>query len=229
MRRADVLRVGGYDEAFAYGEDLTLFSQPIAQQVGTDGFRTTIRDLMTRAITRSDNTANDVLLWQAGGPEAVRAFTSFTGNSDGSVSFDDQDLLTLEPEDTRRAAVLVVTSDRGLAGAYSSNVIKEAERLVEKLKEEGKEVDLYVTGRKGEGYYKFRNRPVVQAWTGFSDQPTYDVAADIGETLIAAFLDDVVSTCQSLVTINRNELVVDTGDPTRTPVGRSGATEAAGR
>src|SRR5690606_36282709 len=86
-----------------------------------------------------------------------------------------------------RAAILVVTSDRGLAGAYSSSVLKEAERLVEKLKEEGKEVNLYVTGRKAEAYFKFRQRPVVQSWTGFSDQPTYDVAAEIGATLIDAF------------------------------------------
>jgi F-type H+-transporting ATPase subunit gamma len=96
--------------------------------------------------------------------------------------------LTTEPEDPKRAAVLVVTSDRGLAGAYSSSVIKEAERLVEKLKGEGKDVDLYTSGRKGEAYFKFRQREVVQAWTGFSDQPTYDVAAEIGATLIAAFL-----------------------------------------
>jgi F-type H+-transporting ATPase subunit gamma len=98
--------------------------------------------------------------------------------------------LTTEPEDPKRAAVLVVTSDRGLAGAYSSSVLKEAERLVEKLKEEGKSVDLYVSGRKGEAYFKFRQREVVQAWTGFSDQPTYDVAAEIGAALIAAFLAD---------------------------------------
>ena len=98
--------------------------------------------------------------------------------------------LTTEPENPKRAAVLVVTSDRGLAGAYSSNVLKESERLIEKLKAEGKEVDLYVTARKGEAYFKFRQRRVVQAWTGFSDQPTYDVAADIGATLIAAFLGD---------------------------------------
>ncbi|MEI2713695.1 MAG: F0F1 ATP synthase subunit gamma [Nocardioides sp.] len=96
--------------------------------------------------------------------------------------------LTTEPESPDRAAVLLVTSDRGLAGAYSSNVIKEAERLIERLKEEGKDVDLYVTGRKGEAYMKFRQRKVVQSWTGFSDQPTYDVAADIGKTLIEAFL-----------------------------------------
>jgi F-type H+-transporting ATPase subunit gamma len=98
--------------------------------------------------------------------------------------------LTTEPEDPKRAAVLVVTSDRGLAGAYSSSVIKEAERLVEKLKEEGKSVDLYTSGRKGEAYFKFRQRAIVQAWTGFSDQPTYDVAAEIGATLISAFLGE---------------------------------------
>ncbi|NYE37726.1 F-type H+-transporting ATPase subunit gamma [Nocardioides cavernae] len=96
--------------------------------------------------------------------------------------------LTLEPEDPKKAAVLIVTSDRGLAGAYSSSVIKEAERLVEKLKGEGKDVDLYTSGRKGEAYFKFRQRAVVQSWTGFSDQPTYDVAAEIGATLIEAFL-----------------------------------------
>ena len=98
--------------------------------------------------------------------------------------------LTVEPEDPKKAAVLIVTSDRGLAGAYSSSVIKEAERLVEKLKGEGKDVDLYTSGRKGEAYFKFRQRDVVQAWTGFSDQPTYDVAAEIGATLITAFLAD---------------------------------------
>ena len=96
--------------------------------------------------------------------------------------------LTTEPEDPKRAAVLIVTSDRGLAGAYSSSVLKEAERLGEKLRGEGKEIETYICGRKGEGYYKFRNRPVVQTWTGFSDQPTYDIARDVGETLIAAFL-----------------------------------------
>jgi F-type H+-transporting ATPase subunit gamma len=98
--------------------------------------------------------------------------------------------LTVEPEDPKRAAILIVTSDRGLAGAYSSSVLKEAERLVEKLRGEGKEVDLYTSGRKGEAYFKFRQRAVVQSWTGFSDQPTYDVAAEIGATLIETFLDE---------------------------------------
>ncbi len=96
--------------------------------------------------------------------------------------------LTREPEDSKRAAVLIVTSDRGLAGAYSSSVLKESERLAEKLRGEGKEVDTYIAGRKGVAYYKFRNRPIVKSWTGFSDQPSNDVAADIGKSLIEAFL-----------------------------------------
>ena len=98
--------------------------------------------------------------------------------------------LTTEPEDPKRAAILVVTNDRGLAGGYSSSVLKEAERLAEKLREEGKEVDTYLTGRKAVAYFKFRKRPVVEAWTGFSDQPNYDVAREIGDTLIAAFLSE---------------------------------------
>ena len=98
--------------------------------------------------------------------------------------------LTREEEDPKRAAVLVVTSDRGLAGAYSSSVLKEAERLAEKLRGEGKEIDWYICGRKGEAYFKFRQRPVIQSWTGFSDQPSYDVAAEVGRALIESFLKE---------------------------------------
>src|SRR3954470_2146556 len=91
--------------------------------------------------------------------------------------------LTREPEESKRAAVLIATSDRGLAGAYSSSVLKEAERLAEKLRGEGKEIDTYIAGRKGEAYYRFRARPVVRTWSGFSDQPSYDAAHDIGQAL----------------------------------------------
>jgi F-type H+-transporting ATPase subunit gamma len=98
--------------------------------------------------------------------------------------------LTTEPESADRAAILIVTSDRGLAGAYSSSVLKEAERLAERLRGEGKEVVTYLTGRKGEAYYRFRSRPVVQTWTGFSDQPRYENAKEIGEALIEDFTSD---------------------------------------
>jgi F-type H+-transporting ATPase subunit gamma len=95
--------------------------------------------------------------------------------------------LTTEPENPTRAAVLIVTSDRGLAGAYSSSVLKEGERLAERLRGEGKEVVTFLTGRKGEAYFRFRQRPVAGTWTGFSDQPRYENAREVGEALISAF------------------------------------------
>lgn len=98
--------------------------------------------------------------------------------------------LTTEPENPTRAAVLIVTSDRGLAGAYSSSVLKEAERLIERLQGEGKKVDAFISGRKGEAYFKFRQRPIARAWTGYSDQPSYDDARAIGQALISAFLTE---------------------------------------
>ena len=98
--------------------------------------------------------------------------------------------LTTEPEDPKRAAILVITSDRGLAGAYSSSVLKQAERLRARLEDDGRKVDTYISGRKGEAFYKFRGRKIVKAWTGHSDQPTYHVAEEIGNSLIGAFLND---------------------------------------
>jgi F-type H+-transporting ATPase subunit gamma len=98
--------------------------------------------------------------------------------------------LTTEKENPTRAAVLVISSDRGLAGAYSSNVLKETERLAEKLHSEGKEIDYYLSGRKAESYFKFRQRDFVESWTGYSDKPDYDHAKVIGQTVVKAFLQD---------------------------------------
>jgi F-type H+-transporting ATPase subunit gamma len=98
--------------------------------------------------------------------------------------------LTTESEEPKRAAILIVTSDRGLAGAYSASVLKEAERLAETLKGEGKEVSVYVSGRKGVAYFNFRRREIVDSWTGHSDQPTFDVAREIGAALIEAFTSE---------------------------------------
>jgi len=98
--------------------------------------------------------------------------------------------LTTEPENPQRAAVLIVTSDRGLAGAYSSSVLKEAERLIEKLRGEGKDVAVFIAGRKGEAYFKFRGRPIVDSWTGFSDQPSHQAAGEVAAALIEAFVTD---------------------------------------
>lgn len=98
----------------------------------------------------------------------------------------DHPLLTPR-ERVRRAGVLLVTSDRGLAGGYSSNAIRMAESLIARLKADGKEPVLYVIGRKGVGFYRFRNRPMEANWTGFSEQPSFEDARTVGETLIKAF------------------------------------------
>ena len=96
--------------------------------------------------------------------------------------------LTTEKREVTRAAMLLVTSDRGLAGAYSSNVIKEGESLAELLRSEGKEVVPFIAGRKGSAYYRFRRRHVEAEWAGFSDAPQFENAKEIADTLIEAFL-----------------------------------------
>ena len=99
----------------------------------------------------------------------------------------DHPLLQEQSED-RRAAVLVVTSDRGLAGGYNANALKAAAQLEELLRSEGKEPVPFVVGRKGLGFYRFRNRHVEQSWTGFSEQPTYEDARQVADALIDSFL-----------------------------------------
>ncbi len=95
--------------------------------------------------------------------------------------------LTTEKENRTRAAMLLVTADRGMAGAYSANAIKEGEQLATLLRAEGKDVVPYIVGRKGVGFYRFRSREIAAEWIGFSDSPDYAHAKQIGQTLIDAF------------------------------------------
>ncbi|MDP1712284.1 MAG: F0F1 ATP synthase subunit gamma [Candidatus Nanopelagicaceae bacterium] len=101
--------------------------------------------------------------------------------------------LTTAEENPMRAAVLIISSDRGMAGAYSNNAIKEGEQLATLLRERGLEVRPYLVGRKAVNYYKFRNRDVAGSWTGFSDSPTYENAKEVADALIKAFVADASS------------------------------------
>jgi F-type H+-transporting ATPase subunit gamma len=94
-------------------------------------------------------------------------------------------LLTIR--DVERTAVIVNTSDRGLAGAYNANVLKVAERTIRQEEEAGHEVDLYVIGRKGTGYFNYRGRRAQRVWEGVSDAPEIDDAAIIAETVMSRF------------------------------------------
>jgi len=98
--------------------------------------------------------------------------------------------LTTEHAEVRRAAMVVITSDRGLAGAFSSAVLKESEKLAEKLRGEGKEVSPYLVGRKAVGFYKFRRREFTQEWSGFSDSPKFEIAREIGQRITEDFIKE---------------------------------------
>lgn len=98
--------------------------------------------------------------------------------------------LTTASENPKRAAVLIISADRGMAGAYSNNAIKEGEQLAALLRERGLETKSYLVGRKAVSYYKFRNREIAGQWTGFSDNPTYEDARKVADALIEAFILD---------------------------------------
>jgi len=98
--------------------------------------------------------------------------------------------LTTASENPKRAAILVISADRGMAGAYSNNAIKEGEQLAALIRSRGLEVSSYLVGRKAVNYYRFRNRAIAGAWSGFSDTPTYEDAKSVADALIQAFLAD---------------------------------------
>ncbi|MQM24926.1 F0F1 ATP synthase subunit gamma [Glycomyces albidus] len=122
----------------------------------------------------------------------ARAMTSVMTSLASNASIN-HPLLQPRPA-VRRAGVLVVTADKGMCGAYNANVIRTAEQMVSRLAEEGKVPVLYVVGRKGVDYYRFRSRKIEQSWTGFTQAPRVSDAQEITRTLLAAFMsgaDDV--------------------------------------
>src|SRR5260370_27449786 len=93
---------------------------------------------------------------------------------------------TEEPQNPSRAAVLILTSDQGFAGAYNANVLRESARLRQLLRDRGLEPVLYVAGRKGIAWHRFRDLDVADSWSGFSAQPRYRDAERIATTLLEA-------------------------------------------
>ncbi|MHA6668815.1 F0F1 ATP synthase subunit gamma [Homoserinimonas sp. A447] len=97
-------------------------------------------------------------------------------------------VLTTEPETVERAAVVIFSSDRGLAGAFNANVLREAEELSTLLRSQGKDVVYYLVGRKAVGYFNFRKRASVDNWVGGTDNPEFDTAKEIGDALVSSFV-----------------------------------------
>jgi len=123
----------------------------------------------------------------------------------------DSPLLVPRPE-TRRVGHIVITADRGLCGAYNSSILRAAEGEVAEHRELGRDSTLYVVGRKGEGYFRFRHYPTAATFTGFSDQPSYEDARQIAGTVAEPFLAGEIDLVQVIytrfVTVGFQEVVV---------------------
>jgi F-type H+-transporting ATPase subunit gamma len=117
----------------------------------------------------------------------TRALTS-VANTEVTVSH----ALLESRAEIHAAGVLVITSDRGLAGPYNANVLRTAAELMARLQADGIEPRLYVTGRKGVAYYRFRRRELADSWTGVADRPDYDDAKQVADTMLEAYLDHEV-------------------------------------
>jgi F-type H+-transporting ATPase subunit gamma len=114
---------------------------------------------------------------------------------------------TEEPGSPTRAAVLILTSDQGFAGAYNANVLRESQRLRQLLSQRGVEPVLYVAGRKGIGWHRFRELELENSWSGFSASPKYRNAQEVTSVLLEAFnaeeggVDEIHLVCTEFVSM----------------------------
>ncbi len=141
--------------------------------------------------------------------------------------------LTSAAQDPKRAAVLVITADRGMAGAYSNAAIKEGDLLIASLKARGLQVDAFLVGRKAVNFYRFRDRPIKASWTGFSDNPTFENARAVSAALITSFLSDSatpegVDELHIIFTRFKSMILQEPIADVLLPLGSAGASEVAG-
>ena len=137
-----------------------------------------------------------------------------------------------QPAQTRRAAVLLLTSNRGLAGAFNANLIREGRQLLERLQKDGVETELHVVGRKGLGYFRYIGAPVASSRVDIGDRPTSADAASLVDGLMEAFvagrLDAVYVVYAKyhspLSTPPTTERILPVTPPERTASGKGGLT-----
>lgn len=157
-------------------------------------YRQRIRSVSaTKKITRAMElmAASRVVKAQQAVRESTPYARALTRAASAVATYSDEDHpLTTEPENVTRAALVVIAADRGLAGGYNANVLKEGERVAAALRDEGKEVVPYLIGRRAVSFYSFRKREYAAEWTGSSEKPTFENAREIGERLVADFVKD---------------------------------------
>lgn len=102
----------------------------------------------------------------------------------------DHPFLQSDRSQTGRVAILLITSDRGMAGSYSPNAIRTAEELANLLRDEGKNPEMYVVGRKGDSYYRFRNRPPVKSWAPYREEEIPQLGQEIADVIVEGLLSE---------------------------------------
>lgn len=121
--------------------------------------------------------------------QAIRQMTQRAAEQAGNVW---QVPVLEERENVERVAILLVTGDRGLAGAFNANILREGLNLKDDQRGQGREVVYYVVGRRGDGALTFRKQEIAGSWTGFTDRPAFANAREIGEELVSAYVDGKV-------------------------------------
>ncbi len=163
------------------GAQLRVFRRRIRGVQQTKKITKAMELIASSRIVRAQNHLNAARPYSR---ELVRAISAAVSMMSGDS---DHPLLS-QRNDRRRAAVLLIGADRGLAGAYSSNIIREGEGLSAFLREQGIEPVHFLVGRKVVNFYKFRDRPIEGEYVGFTDQPSVDDARQIAIGLLASFL-----------------------------------------
>ncbi|MDO4252590.1 MAG: F0F1 ATP synthase subunit gamma [Rothia sp. (in: high G+C Gram-positive bacteria)] len=162
------------------GAQIRVYRQKIASTSSMKKIFKAMEMIATSRISKARRSADSASPYAAALTKAVTAIAT-----QHSVQ---HPLIAAPQAQHRRSAILVMTSDRGLAGSYSSAVLKKTEGLIEKLRSEGREVQLYLVGRKAKSYFDFRERPYERSWEGNTDNPNVEMAVQMREALLDAFL-----------------------------------------
>jgi F-type H+-transporting ATPase subunit gamma len=106
----------------------------------------------------------------------------------------------LERREVKTMGVLIVTSDRGMAGAYASNIIRLAETRIVELEKSGVDVAVYAVGKKAHAYFRYRGYRIAQAYLGVTDTPGYGDARAIANTAMAAYAEGRIDSLETFYT-----------------------------
>ncbi|MGX6446693.1 ATP synthase F1 subunit gamma [Patulibacter sp. S7RM1-6] len=159
--------------------------------------------------------------------DAVRRMTSQAAAAAGAGELQSQPVLQTH-EQEKVVGLVLVTADRGLAGAFNSQILRAGLARAEELERTGEEVRWFVTGRRGEAALNFRNKAVDGAYTGFTDAPNQSHAAEVAEALVAAYVDGHVDRVEVIYNGYVSPLVQEVRRETLLPLAAANVVDDAG-